>query len=131
LAGTSERGCCPKCGKPWERVVERETTYTGNRDTGDTYTAKAYASPQSEPRGSKKNLGGDAAPSRTTGWRPGCECGCEPVPCVVLDPFFGAGTTGLVAKQEGRGYVGIELNPKYVEMARERITDVDYEPTLC
>lgn len=39
----------------------------------------------------------------------------------VLDPFFGAGTTGLVAKKLGREYVGIEINPKYVEMAEARI----------
>ena len=39
----------------------------------------------------------------------------------VLDPFFGAGTTGLVASRLGREYVGIELNPEYAEMARERI----------
>ena len=52
--------------------------------------------------------------------RPCVLAGCPPGG-VVLDPFFGAGTTGLVAKQEGRGYIGIELNPEYAEMARERI----------
>ena len=39
----------------------------------------------------------------------------------VLDPFFGVGTTGLVAAQEGRYYVGIELNPESVRLAKERI----------
>lgn len=43
---------------------------------------------------------------------------------VVLDPFFGTGTTGAVAKALGRGYVGIELDPHYVELARERIAAV-------
>ena len=52
--------------------------------------------------------------------RPCVLAGCPPMG-TVLDPFFGAGTTGLVAKQEGRGYIGIELNPVYAEMARERI----------
>jgi len=41
----------------------------------------------------------------------------------VLDPFNGAGTTGLVALRHGRSYVGIELNPTYAEMARQRIRD--------
>lgn len=41
---------------------------------------------------------------------------------VVLDPFAGAGTTGLVAKKHGRNFVGIELNPAYADMARKRIT---------
>ena len=46
--------------------------------------------------------------------------GC-PVGGTVLDPFNGAGTTGLVALQNGRRYVGVELNPDYLEMARQRI----------
>jgi DNA modification methylase len=39
----------------------------------------------------------------------------------VLDPFAGAGTTGLVADRLGRNFIGFDLNPKYVEMARRRI----------
>jgi DNA modification methylase len=41
---------------------------------------------------------------------------------VVLDPFAGAGTTGLVALQHARSFVGIELNPVYAMMARDRIS---------
>lgn len=40
---------------------------------------------------------------------------------VVLDPFIGSGTTGIVANKLGRHYVGIELNPEYVKMAERRI----------
>lgn len=40
---------------------------------------------------------------------------------VVLDPFMGSGTVGVVAVKEGRHYLGIELNPEYAQMARERI----------
>ena len=40
---------------------------------------------------------------------------------VVLDPFSGAGTTGLVAQEHGREYLGIELNPEYVAMAEARL----------
>jgi site-specific DNA-methyltransferase (adenine-specific) len=46
---------------------------------------------------------------------------CCPANGIVLDPFMGSGTTGVVAKQLKRFYVGIELNPKYVEMAEKRI----------
>jgi DNA modification methylase len=49
--------------------------------------------------------------------------GC-PAGGVVLDPFAGAGTTWLVAKQHGRQFVGIELNPEYAEMARKRVESV-------
>jgi DNA modification methylase len=40
---------------------------------------------------------------------------------VVLDPFCGSGTVGVVALREGRSFIGIDLNPTYVEMARGRI----------
>lgn len=43
---------------------------------------------------------------------------------VVLDPFAGVATTGVVALEEGRSFVGIELNPKYHAMARERLANV-------
>ena len=40
---------------------------------------------------------------------------------VVLDPFMGSGTVGVVAKSNGRKYVGCELNPEYASMAENRI----------
>ena len=46
--------------------------------------------------------------------------GC-PKDGVVLDPFMGSGTVGVVAKKNHRDYIGIELNPKYIEMAEHRI----------
>jgi DNA modification methylase len=46
--------------------------------------------------------------------------GCPP-DGMVLDPFFGAGTTGLVADRLQRDCIGIELNPAYAEIARKRI----------
>ncbi len=42
---------------------------------------------------------------------------------LVLDPFAGAGTTGMVALRHGRNFLGMELNPEYAEMARRRIAD--------
>lgn len=51
---------------------------------------------------------------------PMIEAGC-PRGGIVLDPFMGSGTTALVAKKLGRHYIGIELNPEYIEMANRRI----------
>lgn len=50
-----------------------------------------------------------------------CILAGAPVGGLVLDPFAGAGTTGLVAKRHGREFVGIELNPEYAAMAEARI----------
>lgn len=44
---------------------------------------------------------------------------------VVLDPFAGSGTAGVVAKRMGRGFMGCEINPSYVEMAARRIAEVE------
>lgn len=49
--------------------------------------------------------------------------GCPPGG-VCLDPFMGAGTTGVVAKKLGRHYIGIELNAEYVKIAERRIGGV-------
>lgn len=54
--------------------------------------------------------------------RPCVIAGC-PEGGTVLDPFFGAGTTGLVCDQEGRNWIGIELNPEYAAIAQERLME--------
>jgi DNA modification methylase len=100
-AGTSAKGCCPECGAPWRRMVEKDRTV-----------------------------------SRTVGWQPTCKCtlmqSCdEPLPpCTVLDPFAGSGTVGVVCKQLGQNFIGIELNPEYAEMARRRIANPEPEAAI-
>ncbi len=47
----------------------------------------------------------------------------DPSTSVVLDPFAGSGTTGVVALRHDRSFIGIELNPDYCELARNRIRD--------
>jgi len=51
------------------------------------------------------------------------EAGC-PKNGVVLDPFLGSGTTCIIAKQTGRSYVGIELNPEYAKIAEKRLSEI-------
>jgi len=132
LAGTSERGCCPKCGKPWERVVEREREFTRPIDDDPKYAEDFKTTART-----KSGLVGRpiVTKSETTGWRPGCECnemGCgstddpayypyNPIPCTVLDPFNGACTTGYVAKQLGKKYIGIDLNKEYLDLSIKRV----------
>lgn len=47
---------------------------------------------------------------------------------IVLDPFAGSGTTGVVAKRLGRSFIGVELNPAYCRMAQERIAAASAKP---
>lgn len=112
-AGTSAKGCCPECGKPWARVVkkDRKATRPGKdtKVTGDSMT--------DGNRDPERHV----TDTQTLGWRPQCSCGGDPVPCLVFDPFMGAGTVGVVAQRLGLRWQGIELNPKYADMAERRI----------
>lgn len=49
---------------------------------------------------------------------------------LVLDPFMGSGTTALSAKKQGRDFIGIEISPEYVELAKKRLDDSLRTPTL-
>lgn len=115
LAGTSARGCCPSCGAQWERVIER----TGHENKRE---------PAHAPR---------SGPTKTdnTGWRPltrgtddfiqSCTCPShDPIPCTVLDPFAGTSTVGRVAAEYRRSFVGVELNPEYIQLARKRTSEI-------
>ncbi len=52
---------------------------------------------------------------------PGCGCRAGFRRAIVLDPFMGSGTTAVVARKLGRDFIGFELNPRYVRMARNRL----------
>jgi len=113
LAGTSEKGACGACGAPWERVVEK--TVPEMRDVKSNY-------PGNVTLATKKYKNDKGPETKTTGWRPTCKCNADVFPCTVLDPFFGSGTTGLVAHKHGRKFVGIELSQTYLdEIAIPRI----------
>lgn len=61
------------------------------------------------------------------------DCGCNSGfnQGVVLDPFFGSGTTGLVALKNNRNFVGIELNEKYCKISEKRLKKLLGQKKLC
>jgi DNA modification methylase len=148
LAGTSERGACSQCGKAWVRVVDKRALSPLIKGA-DVPAPDCWKGDQSRPRQRAEDgtflprtdedrrddptlrKGARAAVTRmgdgydvtTTGWSPACACNAETRPCVVLDPFAGAGTTLLVADRLQRDAIGIELNPAYTEMAMQRCRD--------
>ena len=136
LAGTSAKGCCPHCGKPWLRVVEskRVATRPGEDSkvcfpagwaTGKDHSAMGHQTAENHLK-----VTGNRDPQRhvsvkvTTGWQQACKCEAhEPVPCTVLDPFWGSGTTAIVAAHHGRKWIICELNPQYATLAEQRIAE--------
>lgn len=114
-AGTSAKGCCPECGSPWERVTEKEfipqqdvSLEKGIKGSGTQKPMDASNGWEGFPRGTTAVT--------TTGWTSTCECDAgDPVPCTVLDPFAGSGTTGEVAIRLGRRVVLVELSEDYCD----------------
>jgi hypothetical protein len=127
LAGTSKEGCCAKCGAPWVRMVERERREidldsTVQSDKNRRRLELGMNSHKSTLGSFRKHNNFQHANPHTMRWQPGCDCHAdEPVPCTILDPFMGSGTTGCVAVKRHRRFVGIELNPEYFQMAIRRI----------
>jgi len=114
-AGTSERGCCPVCGAPWVRVVERTPMEVRTSEKGEIKHANGL-------RTSTSGTMTKPPAAQTIGFSPSCSCDAgKPVPCTVLDPFAGSGTTGAVAKSLGRDYILIEANPDYIQLIEDRI----------
>jgi hypothetical protein len=122
LAGTSARGYCPACSSPWVRIVETEFVPQQDVSLAKGVKGAGGQKPMDEsnrwegtPRGTTD--------SKTIGWRPSCRCEPvrEPRPAVVLDPFAGAGRTGVAARQLGLDFIGVELNAESVAIARRQI----------
>lgn len=118
------RDCCAKCGAPMVRDIEDSPEYAAFKEK--ERARKGHSGIRSSdletygltgPVGKKST----SAERVTTGWSPSCSCNAGTVRGTVLDPFGGAGTTGLVADRLQRNAILIELNPEYAEIARKRI----------
>ena len=118
--GTSDRGCCPHCGTQWQRQVESLTKL-------EPHGQNALRGPGHELGDAHKagRAGRDfktTIAQNTVGWAPGCSCPEHAsVPSTVLDPFSGSGTSGQMALANGRDYIGIDINPEYLGLAKHRI----------
>lgn len=128
LAGTSEKGACPKCGTPWKRIrkdvegnVIDESPIELDDYTPDAMLKQDMAGNPTYVGFNKRWKEGQLKPAKYD-WVPGCSCGeTTTVPCIVMDIFGGSGTTAEVALKTGRDFVLIEINPEYIEIAEKRL----------
>lgn len=132
-ASTSEHGRCSVCGSPYRRIVEKGEPNLAHQiasgaDPSGNYTGqaqKAYDGTGAQNASDvKRRVLAGMIERRTIGWEPTCaHTDAKPIPCLVLDPFGGSGTVGVVANRLGRDAILVELKPEYVEMAERRIED--------
>jgi len=119
--------CCAKCGSPLVRQVERSGGTIGHGwIDGSCNRLVRGMSQTANPGGGigkAKDCNGKYYQVKMLGWASSCKCNVESIPGTVLDPFGGAGTTGLVADRLGRNAILIELNADYADMAKRRIAD--------
>lgn len=115
LAGSSPQAC-EHCGAPWQRITGK-TGHVNKREPahvpGNTATKT-------------DNTGWVPSRLTTNQWEPTCTCSDNTGrgQCVILDPFAGSGTVLMVAKKQGRSYLGIELNHDYIRLAEDRLAGV-------
>ena len=118
IAPMIDAGCprkaCAECGSPWVRHVERGN-YIGRHycDQGN-----ASATMRKDPAVHGGRVGTRA--TITTGWAPLCSCGADASAGIVLDPFMGSGTTGQVAEDRGRLWIGFDLDERNATLIRKR-----------
>ena len=122
LKATCPEYVCKKCGKPREKITEKEYEVfaedIGHRKYFENAEKKA-AGENKEVLRRFKNLSAIRG-EKQLGWNQ-CNCNAGFDGGIVLDCFMGSGTTAIVAMQNARNFVGIELNPEYIKMAMERL----------
>ena len=111
--GSSERGSCPSCGKPWQRRTRVRYLRDGRQTNGPRSVERRAETPGYWVRVEKQ--------VETVGWEPTCACDVEPQPAVVLDPFAGSGTTLAVASRLDRSAIGIEMSETYLRLISNRL----------
>lgn len=120
------RWICSRCGKPRTRITERvDSDYDGKQHH---FGKKSHGGMKSNI--DKTGIGGKESPfysAKTVSWSD-CGCGEGWVGGVVLDPFAGSGTALRVARKLGRRFIGIDINPEYVEMSLRRVKSDTYTP---
>lgn len=122
----SEKGCCSACGKPWERVLEKEKVeqvvdYDGKWTKQDKQASQRRLLANMRARREAGHPHNQPVPEAVTiGWKPACSCEAEAgSPAIVCDPFCGSGTVGEVCQGlAAEGYpvqfAGVDLSGTYL-----------------
>jgi len=112
---------CPSCGHLPQQQTHTAQHSTGRPTNGPRTVQRRHRSP-----GTAGYTTRTVAAHTTIGWT-ACDCGVSLTPGVVLDPFAGASTTLMVARQLMRNSIGIELSPDYCAQSAQRIGPAGFD----
>jgi len=118
---------CNKCGKAREMIIEMQRPANYNPSVIDKEyqdNARKAGGGKGTNRPLSKIFQDSLNSKRIDKGLTDCGCNAGFHSGIVLDPFFGSGTTGEVAIRLGRNFIGIELNEKYIPMAEKRLNKV-------
>lgn len=118
---------CPECGSPMYPKYQKElvpTKKAAKTFVIDGRDGDADRQDQGSNRQKDGHKPGYVYQSQLDGYEQ--SCGCEfsdPVPGIVLEPFAGSNTTGIVSRKLHRNYISFEINPEYEPIYSKRIND--------
>lgn len=115
LAGCPKE-VCKSCGEPRKPILNKTSYKPEAAEDGERKVDKSRGDKNRKISGRdyrKQGCGNQVISGYTD-----CGCGAGFVPGLILDPFMGAGTTAMVAKENGRNFIGCELNPEYLKIQR-------------
>jgi DNA modification methylase len=124
-AGTPTKSCST-CRTPWQRKIEK--SYTNPVERNQESQDEGFMDGGKARKKGSLNTGEFPTGVRvkTVGWEPGCDCESNKGKVqvteapIVLDPFLGSGTVGIVAEQLGRRWLGSDISIEYCQIALKR-----------
>lgn len=150
-AATSEKGACLDCGSPYVRMIAKLITEAPHGQSSKDYDRMKKRLRKALPDAKWRTQDIQASGRRmidnvqsardngeehdhpfpmpvTVGWKKTCRCQTDDIiPCLVLDCFAGTNTTGMVAEQLNRRWIGLDLG--YQDMQGRRLKNVQKEIT--
>ena len=151
IRASCPKRCCPECGAPWASVVEKTSItpkdYEGKwLDTDENSSGRRMLANVRARREAGEAHDNPFPSPQVIDYRPTCECFADipseqlnwniqmgldeyaPVPGIVLDPFIGSGTTGAVARELGRRWVGLDISMEYLDQ-QAKIRALNWTPS--
>lgn len=110
---------CAKCGTPLIRNITKKVIYRKRKHNFGKYAGGEDGNSIEQTR--------EGVHLSHNGWEAQCNCNASTKPAIIFDPFAGTCTTGIVATELGRSFVGCEVKESYAKDSRSRLEKSFYQ----